>query len=191
MFRCAIVAAATLAMGSSLSGVAAADTSQFRGSGIYRPFNVMRQVKLSTAYFVDPLLPTEVDIAYAHRLSDVLENLTVPDVAGALRSGEMRLAVPVDESSGYLTPIPSPCQIQAGPRWWSETPECEDWLNALREDHPAQLQEVYVFVEEELSVPGNGRVVTWDPDEVVEGQCNLPLSPYSTEHVTRQPGDPW
>lgn len=190
--RTIFAAAAALALGSALATVAADDTSQFRGSGIYRPFNWIRQVKLSTAYFVEPALPTEVDIAYAHRLSDVLKVRPVKDVALAFGSGEMRLAVPVDESSGYLTPIRSPCQLQAGSPRSSEAHECVDWLNALREEHPAHLQEVHVFVEKELSVTGSGRMVTWDPDEVVEGRCDLPLprkGPSSTEPVPRQSDD--
>ena len=175
MFRSVIVAVAALAMG-GLPSVAADDTSQFRGSGIYRPFNLMRQIKLTAAYFVNPLLPDIVDIAYAHRLSDVMQGLSVKDVADALGSGEMRLAVPVDASSGYLTPIRAPCQIQTGSRESSQAPECVDWLDALREQRPEALREVHVFAEKELSVTGSGRVVTWDPDEVVEGRCNLPLS---------------
>lgn len=172
-FRCTIFAAA-LAVGSPLPTVAADDTSQFRGNGIYRPFNWIRQVRLTTAYFLEPW--AEADFAYAHRLSDALRVRTVKDVALALGTGEMRLAVPVDESSGYLTPISSPCQLQAGSPRSSEAQECVDWLNALREEHPARLREVHVFVEEELNVTGSGRMVTWDPDEVVEGRCNLPLS---------------
>lgn len=136
----------------------------------------MRQIKLSTAYFVEPSLPTEVDIAYAHRLSDVMRGLPVKDVADALESGEMRLAVPVDGSSGYLTPIRAPCQLQAGARESSEAPECVDWLNVLREQRPEALHEFHVFVKQELSVPGGGRVVTWNPCEVVEGRWNLRLS---------------
>ena len=174
MSRCAIVAAAALAVG-SLPTVAADDTSQFRGSGIYRPFNLMRQLKLTAAFFVNPLLPDQVDIAYAHRLSDVMQGLLVKDVADALRSGEMRLAVLVDESSGYLTPVQAPCQIQVESGQSSEALECVDWLNALREERPEALHEFHVFAEKELSVTGSGRVVTWDPDEVVEGQCSLPL----------------
>ena len=88
----------------------------------------------------------------------------------------MRLAVPVEASSGYLTPIRAPCQIQAGSGQSSAEPECVDWLDALREQRPEALREFHVFAEKELSVTGSGRVVTWDPDEVVEGQCNLPLS---------------
>lgn len=173
--KCAIVAAAALAVG-SLSTVAADDTSQFRGSGIYRPFNLMRQVKLSTAYLVNPSLPSRVDITYAHRLGDVIEGLHVKKVADALRTGDLRLAVPVDESSGYLTPIRAPCQLQAGSRQSSEAPGCVDWLNALREERPDALREFYVFVDKELSVTGSGRLVTWDPHELVESQCDLPLS---------------
>ena len=173
--RCAIVVVAALAV-SSLSSVAGDDTSEFRGSGIYRPFNLMRQVKLSTAYFVDPSLPERVDVAHAYRLRDVMRGLLVRDVAAALESGEMRLAVPVDESSGYLTPIRAPCQTQAGSQECLELPECVDWLDALRKARPEAMHEFHVFVEKELTVTGRGRVVTWDPHEVVEGRCNLPLS---------------
>ena len=88
----------------------------------------------------------------------------------------MRLAVPVDESSGYLTPIRAPRQMQADPLRASEAPECVDWLNALRRERPEALHEFHVFVEKELSAIGRGRVVTWDPDEVVEGESDLPLS---------------
>lgn len=176
MFRSAIVAAAALAVG-SLSAVAGDDAAQFRGSGIYRPFNLMRQIKLTTAYFVDPSLPDEVDIAYAHRLSDVMEGQGRPvkAVADALRSGKMRLAVPVDESSGYLTPIRAPCQTQAGSGPSSGASVWADWLNALRQERPDALREFHVFVDRGLDVTGGDRVVTWDPDEVVEGQSNLPL----------------
>ena len=175
MAKSVIVAAAALAVG-SLSMVAADDTSQFRGNGIYRPFNLMRQVKLTTAHFVNPSLPSRVDVTYAYRLGDVMEVLLVKKVADALESGEMRLAVPVDESSGYLTPIRTPCQIQAGSRECSEAPRCVDWLNALREERRDALREFHVFVDKELSLTGTGRMVTWDPHEVVEGQCNLPVS---------------
>ena len=167
--------AAALAVG-NLSSIASDDTSGFRGSGIYRPFNVMRQVKLTTAYLANLPLPDQVDIAYAYRLSDVMQGPLAKDVADALESGEMRLAVPVDESSGYLTPIRAPCRIQAGARESSEAPKCVDWLDALREERPEALHEFHIFVEKELSVTGSGRVVTWDPHEVVEGRCNLPLS---------------
>lgn len=180
MLRRVIVAVVALAVG-SLPTVAADDTSQFRGSGIYRPFNLMRQLKLTAAFFVNPLLPDIVDIAYAHRLSDAMQGLPIKDVADALRSGEMRLAVPVDESSGYLTPIRAPCQIQADSLRSSEALECVDWLNALRKERPEALHELHVFVEKELSAIGQGRVVTWDPDEVVEGQCDLPLSSESVQ----------
>lgn len=175
MFKCVIVAVAVLAVGSPLT-VAADDTAQFRGSGIYRPFNLMRQIKLTTAYFVNPSLPSRVDVTYAYRLGDVMEVLLVKKVADALESGEMRLAMPVDESSGYLTPIRAPCQIQAGSQDCSEAPRCVDWLKVLREEHPDTLREFYVFVEKELSLTGTGRMVTWDLHEVVEGQCNLPVS---------------
>lgn len=198
-FKCVIVAVAALAVASPPT-VAADDTSQshgspatdeerkswvelaadgtsrFRGSGIYRPFNLMRQVKLSTAYFVNPSLPSRVDITYARRLSDVMEDLPVKKVADAVERGEMRLAMPVDESSGYLTPIQAPCQIRAGSPQTAAHYGCEDWLNALREERPDALRSVHVFVDKELSVTGTGRVVTWDPHEVVEGWCNLPLS---------------
>lgn len=180
MFRSSIIAAVALAVG-GLPTVAADDTSQFRGSGIYRPFNLMRQIKLTAAFFVNPLLPDIVDIAYAHRLSDAMQGLPVKDIADALKSGKMRLAVPVDESSGYLTPIRAPCQMQADPLRSSEATECVDWLNALRKERPEAMHGFHVFVEEELSVIGKGRVVTWDPDEVVEGQCNLPLSSESVQ----------
>ena len=179
-FRCAIVAVAALAVG-SLPAVAADDSSQFRGSGIYRPFNVMRQIKLSTAYLVDPSLPSRVDITYAHRLGEVVEGLRVKNVADALESGELRLAVPVDGSSGHLTPIRVPCRIQAGSRHSSEALACVDWLNALREERPEALREFHVFADRKLSVTGGGRVVTWDPDEVVEGQSSLPLSSESVQ----------
>ena len=175
-----VIVAAALAVG-SLPTVSADDTAQFRGSGIYRPFNLMRQIKLTAAYFVNPLLPDIVDIAYAHRLSDALQGLPIKEVADALRSGEMRLAVPADESSGYLTPIRIPCQIQASSLRSSQVPGCLDWLNALRKERPEALHEFHVFVEKELSVIGKGRVVTWDPDEVVEGQWDLPLSSESVQ----------
>ena len=175
MLRRAIVVAAALAVG-SLSAAAGDATTEFRGSGIYRPFNLMRQIKLSTAYLINLPLPELADVAHAYRLGDVMRELPVKDVADALGSGEMRLAVPVDGSSGYLTPIRAPCQIQAGTRESSEAPECVAWLDALREERPAAMDELYVFAENELSVPASGRVVTWDSDEVVEGQCNLPFS---------------
>ena len=167
--------AAALAVG-GLSAAAGDATWEFRGSGIYRPFNLMRQIKLSTAYLINLPLPDQADVAHAYRLGDVMRGLPVKDIADALESGEMRLAVPVDESSGYLTPIRAPCQIQAGTRESSEVPECVAWLDALREERPEALHEFHVFVEKELSLTASGRVVTWDPDEVVEGQCNLPLS---------------
>ena len=105
-----------------------------------------------------------------------MRELLVKDIADAVGSGEMRLAVPIDETSGYLTPIRAPCQIQAASRESSEASECVDWLEALREQRPEALHEFHVFVENELSVPGSGRVVTWNPCEVVEGRWNLPLS---------------
>ena len=168
--------AAALAVG-GLYSVAGDDAPEFRGNGIYRPFNLMRQIKLSTAYFVSPLQRDLADVAHAYRLGDVMRGLLVKDVADALESGEMRLAVPIDGSSGYLTPIRAPCQLQASPRKSSEAPECVDWLDALRERRPEALHEFHVFVEKELSVPGGGRVVTWNPCEVVEGRWNLRLSP--------------
>lgn len=136
----------------------------------------MRQIKLSLAYWVDLPLTELADIAHAYRLSDVIRELPVEDVADALGSGEMRLAVPVDESSGYLTPIRAPCQLQASYRESSEAPECVDWLDALREQRPEAMHEFHVFVKNGLSVPSSGRVVTWDPCEVVEGRWNLRLS---------------
>ena len=178
MLRRATVVAAALAVCSPHS-VAGDDTSEFRGSGIYRPFNVMRQVKLTTAYLVNLPLPDQVDIAHAYRLSDVMPGLLpkdVKDVADALESGEMRLAVPVDESSGYLTPIRAPWQVRAGSRHYSEAPKCVDWLNALQKERPEVFHEFHVLVEKDLGMTGSGRVVTWNPHEVVEGHFNVPLS---------------
>lgn len=74
----------------------------------------MRQLGLAAACFVNPSFPDEVDTAYAQRLGDVMQGLPVKDLAAAWWSGEMRLAVPVDESSGYRTPIRAQCQIRAG-----------------------------------------------------------------------------
>lgn len=65
------------------------------GAGIYRSFNVVRQFKLATAYFVNPSLPDRVRILYAYNLDEALEDLGSEVVAEQIESEEMQLSLPV------------------------------------------------------------------------------------------------
>ena len=70
--------------------------------GIYRPFTLIRQFKLATAYFVNPALPDTAKIRYAYSLDDFGDE----DLSELIQSGGAQLAVFVDNDvARALAPV--------------------------------------------------------------------------------------
>lgn len=65
----------------------------------------MRQLKLATAYFVNPSLPDRIEIYFAYPLKDAVALVGRDKVAASLASGALRLSIPLGDSTGYLTQV--------------------------------------------------------------------------------------
>ena len=66
MTRRFLTAIATL--GTIFNSVSVLSAEENKGQGMYRPFSLIRQVKLSTAFFVDPDLINKAVISNAYSL---------------------------------------------------------------------------------------------------------------------------
>ena len=144
--------------------------------GIYRPFNLIRQFKLATAYFVDPNLPDEARILYGYNLEVMKDN----------RFGDnVQLAVSVDNMEGALAPVHwvesggrmvlSPCRPLSSEAGGGATMTIDAmarraeqgiavWIEELPED---TRKDIYVLSSDVLLEGPNDRWVTWDPTEAV------------------------
>lgn len=73
--------------------------------GIYRPFSLVRQLKLATAFFVDPTLPETAQIVHAYSLEQAYQALG-EDLIDMISSGKTLLAAPVENDvAGALSPV--------------------------------------------------------------------------------------
>lgn len=181
-------AIAVLAFGNLASAQA---QGQF-GSGVYRPFNLMRQLKLATAYFVNPSLPDRVEIYFAYPLKDAVALVDRDKVAASLASGALRLSIPLGDSTGYLTQVEPPCRRTGqAARNPPEQPACSLWLATLQDRKPIELRKFHVFSEADFRGDGSARVVTWDPHEVVSETRFVSVSLPTAEHgAWSQPAAP-
>ena len=172
------------------------------GHGVYRPFNLYRQFKLGTAYFVDPSLPERAMVFDAYKLTDVADEnaRAIPqEVLTDVDSGTLWVGVQVPDEHSFVLTIP--CRPSVEGSNTSVDWQCvysggsqnivplsmSMWLQNL---DPSAHEHLYVLSprEEHLwsfqqlpSLPGSGTpVITWEPQEYV----NLGLFNSSPQFVS-------
>ena len=164
------------------------------GHGVYRPFNLYRQFKLGTAYFVDPSLPEKAEVFDAYRLTDVAgENASaIPnEVLTDLKSGTLWLGVQVPDEHSFVLTIPCRPVVEgdgSSVEW--QCVDSEGSQNAIQV--PTQLlsldlsdlEHLYVLsprrehlwsFQQPSSLPEGGTpVITWEPQEHVNLNSSNP-----------------
>ena len=144
----------------------AESTVQIEGNGIYRPFTLIRKVKLATAYLVDPSLPNQVEIINAYNPTQVLfeaieeQERTDPDwLLKQFESGELKLSLKL-----YAEGVPSLSNILVGDSESFENGEqLKQWYNKLSDE---QQSGVFLLGQKTPFAGGEG-FVSWDPNEAV------------------------
>ena len=158
--------------------------------GIYRPFSLVRQLKLATAFFVDPTLPETAEIGHAYSLEQAQQSLG-DDLIGMISRGEVLLAAPVENDvAGALSPVQwsvgdagaqgtaalSPCrQLSHGESddgvpqvgYVSGSPSTpEEWIENLSKEDLESFHVLFLGIDP-LPDTDDSRFVTWDPKEGV------------------------
>ena len=62
-----------------------------QGHGIYRPFNLLRQIKLGTAYLVNPDLPGRAQTVNVYGYADAVDRMGIEWVRQQMRQDGLRL----------------------------------------------------------------------------------------------------
>ena len=140
--------------------------------GIYRPFSWVRQLKLATAFFVDPTLLETAQIGHAYSLEQAHKLLGDDDLIKLISSDETLLAAPVATDDG--TPALSPCRslshgepYDGVPRFGSVKPSRTiEWIKTLSAKDRERFH-LLLLGTEPLSDTDDSRFVTWDPSEGV------------------------
>ena len=159
--------------------------------GIYRPFSLVRRLKLATAYFVNPTLPQTARIVHAYSLEEAHQSPNSGDWLDKISQGEALLAAPVENDvAGALSPVQlldgdygaggstvlSPCRPLPSAESADRVPrvvhvpvavgQSGSWIENLPEETRKRVH-VLVFESDPLFDTTANRFVTWDPTEGV------------------------
>lgn len=152
------------------------DLPACEGAGIYRSFNLVRQFKLATAYFVNPSLPDRVRISYAYNLEEAIGVLgSKAAVAKRIESEEMQLSLPVNRDVAWApSSYRSHCYLSNGSVdvrvvEFSYTPVSapENLMRWLDNLPPEDTAKFHVLSDNDFGPGADDRVITWAPDESV------------------------
>ncbi|MDE2905798.1 MAG: hypothetical protein OXQ28_06905 [Acidobacteriota bacterium] len=159
--------------------------------GIYRPFSLIRQLKLATAYVVNPALPESARLVHAYNLESAYQSPDREVWIERISEGEVQLAAPVENDvAGALSPVQlsvgvdgtagttvlSPCRPLAAAESDDGTPRIihvagtdgqpDSWIEGLPQ---ATRKRVHLlsFGPNPISDTDSDRLVTWDPTEGV------------------------
>ena len=161
MARRFLTVIATLGTIFNIASVLSAE--EIKGNGMYRPFSLIRQVKLATAFFVDPDLINKAKISNAYTWDKAASLLGKEQLLEQVKSGKIRLSVPVAaakfDEQRTLTLLPISCPSGSS----SEESECQSSLDASVVPH-----KLYVLSTEDLDPNTEDRVVSWNPAEKVQ-----------------------
>lgn len=156
------------------------------GHGVFRPFNVYRQFKLGSAYFVDPSLPERAMVLDAYRLNDVAGERDIPEeILAEVDSGTLRVGVLVPDENSFVLTIPCRPSIEGGEasgHWQCSGSEGSQSIYRLSDrlrniEVPARAdlyvlspREEHLWTYQQLPfLPETGTpVITWEPQEHVD-----------------------
>ena len=191
MFRHSLVAITILLVSFGSPVVLKAQQQHVGGHGVYRPLNLLRQLKLGTAYFVNPCLPGEAKIFNAYRLQDlplqaaIVEQSNNPqEMPEQTESGQLWLAVQIPEQPPLALTIPcqsaesdsqgpsaddAPCTLWV----FRDNAELQNWFDDVSKDESFEnsLGQLYVLSSQEdvhLYTDVGKPVISWNPGELVD-----------------------
>ena len=162
------------------------DWMQPDGNGVFRPLNWLRQLKLGTAYFVNPSLPGKVKIIHAYDVHSLIEALEKKVEGENSQEGNEQaefedywIGVQIPQEPAYTFTIPcqkigqsiqsddtsktnAPCVF---PRAQLNSSALEQWLKSSDQ---SQLEGLYVLSPQQYLFSTEGQsVIAWDPHEPV------------------------
>jgi len=103
-------------------------------AGVYRPFTVVRKVKLATAYFVNPALPDKLEIVNAYSIGDIVRDRKTDELWNLLTVGKIKVPAMVYGERNAFALVP----------WkdYSTTPVCNRPIKYVLSSANEELRDV-------------------------------------------------